>query len=48
MAAITVSGAGHDINLLCGAFAAFADADTWITRTVTGSGARPVVTACHP
>jgi hypothetical protein len=54
MAATTVPGAGHAINLHCGASAAsaasaaFADADTWITRTVTGSGARPAVTACHP
>lgn len=48
VAAVTVRGAGHAINLHRGASAAFAAADTWITRTVTGGGARPAVTACHP
>jgi hypothetical protein len=45
---VTVHGAGHAINLHRGAFAAFTAADTWITRTVTGAGTRPAVTACHP
>lgn len=48
VAATTLPGAGHALDLHAGAPRVFTAANQWITRTLTHTGPRPDVTTCQP